>query len=325
MSFAYPVMALLPLLVGALIIMRRKGHAVVLFPSLAAVEALPHSWRAQLRKPVLAILLSLSLLVLAAALSRPQKRTFVEEPELSRNIMLALDVSKSMATEDFKTSRFGDIDRLSGVKEVVARFIQSRVQDRVGVVVFGSRAFLQAPLTRDHSLLLDLVDKLDVGIAGDGTEMGDGLALALKRMTEIDKGAKTVILLTDGVNSSGPAKPLEAARIAAQLGVKVHTIGIGSTRVITQRGFIIGGTQRAEFDEASLKKIADSTGGVYFHAGDTEGLEKVYQQIDQLETTEADDPAHEVVEELYPPLLVGLLILLLLALLLNQTIFMKVP
>jgi Ca-activated chloride channel family protein len=276
---------------------------------------------------VLSFLATGFLAAITVAAARPQHVTISTSPYAARNIVLALDISRSMSTDDFQ-SRSGNISRLEGVKQVVDQFIEARAQDRLGLVVFGSNAYLQSPLTLDHNVLQDLVSRLDVGIAGDGTAMGDGLGLSLKRIQEIEGSSKAVILLTDGVSNAGHVNPLKAAKVAKELGVKVHTIGIGSSSTIStvQRGFF---TQQlmaqAEFDEATLQQIADITGGVYFNANSIEGLEKVYAQIDKLERSENTEPERRVVEELFMPYASAALLLYLLYVALARTVFLKVP
>ena len=327
MSLALPLALVLPFVIGLLYYLNHTGSLAVLFPSTATLTGISPSLRLQLRKPCLYSLASLLVVLLAIGASRPQKVTVLQEDYKSRNIMLAIDLSRSMATADFD-SRAGLIGRIDGVKEVVANFISEREKDRIGLVVFGVSAFVQAPLTRDHNLVEQMVSRLDVGIAGDGTAIGDGLGLAIKRIADVPVGTKAIILLTDGVNNSGQVNPIKAALVAKDLGVKVHTIGIGSNGIVSQGmgGMFFGQVQqRAEFDEAMLKEIANTTGGVYFNASNVEGLKKVYEQIEALEKTDTQEPEHQIVEEYFYYFAILGLISFLAYTLLSQTILMKIP
>jgi Ca-activated chloride channel homolog len=328
MSIAYPLAFLFPLLIAILYLLNRGTTHAVNYPSLSELVKISPSWRIRLRKPVLSLLSALFVVCLALAAARPQKVTTLQEDYKSRNIMLALDVSKSMGTQDFK-SRGGFVQRLEAVKAVLDEFIHARERDRIGLVVFGSSGFLQAPLTRDHNLVRQMIDRLEVGLAGDGTAIGDGLGLSIKRIADIPTGAKAIILLTDGVNNSGQVNPSKASLVAKDLGIKVHTVGIGTNATLASPGFgdLLMGARpmRAEFDEALLKEIANATGGVYFNASDIEGLTKVYEEIDKLEETESEEPERRIVDELFLNFAAGALFAYLAYLVFSQTIFLKTP
>lgn len=241
--------------------------------------------------------------------------------------MLAIDISGSMRSRDFKTL-LGRTSRLQAVKEVLSRFIADRTKDRLGLVVFGTNAFLQSPLTSDHSFLIDMISRLEVGMAGEDTAIGDGIGLSIKRIEDVPGETKAIILLTDGVNRTGQVSPIKAASVARDLGIKIHTVGIGSEDSAagsSQGYFPFFQTQGMEFDEETLKKIAEITGGIYFNASSLERLQEVYQEIDKLETTEQDDPGTEVRDELFAAALFYALPFYLLLLLLSRTILLKVP
>lgn len=327
LTFAYPQAFALPVLIAYFWLLRRPSSEALALPSVDVMEGVRPSLRLRLRKPVLGTLSFLFLALLSLAAARPQRVSIINSPYRARNIMLALDISRSMSTDDFASQR-GTVSRMQGVKSVVSDFIQARGQDRIGLVVFGSSAFLQSPLTLDHKLVSELVDRLDVGLAGDGTAMGDGLGLSLKRIQDIEGSSKAVILLTDGVSNSGHVNPIKAAKVAKDLGVKVHTVGIGSNDTVASvRGGFFSQQllAQAEFDEETLKKIAEITGGVYFNASSIDGLKKVYAQIDQLERTSSDEPERQIVEEYFVQYALAAFACYLAYLLLARTVFLKVP
>ncbi|MBN8548035.1 MAG: VWA domain-containing protein [Deltaproteobacteria bacterium] len=327
LSFAYPWAFLFPVMLSYFLMVRRRPAQAVLTPSASLLEGATPSLRLRLRTPILGILSFLFVIFLSIAAARPQKLTMLNSPYEARNIMLSIDISRSMSTDDFASKR-GNISRMQGVKTVVSQFVTERGEDRIGLVVFGSSAFLQSPLTLDHKLLSEIVDHLEVGLAGDGTAIGDGLGLSLKRIQDLPGESKAVILLTDGVSNSGHVNPIKAAKVAKDLGVKVHTIGIGSADTIgsLQGGFFSGQLRaQAEFDEATLKEIANITGGVYFNAGSIDGLTKVYDQIDRLDRTDAEEPQRQVVEEYFVEYAAAAFVCYLLYLLLARSVFLKVP
>lgn len=330
MTFAFPYALILPAVyLIARLFRRRSAERSVGSPSAAFLRSLPVSTRLKLRKPTLALLEVLTVCSLALAAARPQRVTLIEQSNLARNIMLVIDASNSMSAEDFP-SRFGTTSRMEGVKTVVGEYVRSRLGDRVGLIVFGNTSYLQSPLTSDMSLVEGLVELLQPRMAGDGTAIGDGLGLALKRLREVEASSKAIILITDGVNTAGQVSPLKAAQIAKELGVQVHTIGIGSGQAPIGGQGIAGifagqAAQMADFDETTLKEVARLTGGVYFNATSLEGFKEVYRQIDELSETEQKQPEKPLVEELFAPCALVGLIALLLSLLLNATYFRKVP
>jgi len=243
--------------------------------------------------------------------------------------MLVIDASNSMSGEDFPT-KLGLTSRMEGVKTVVAEYVRSRHGDRVGLVVFGNTSYLQSPLTSDTLLVEKLVEQLQPRMAGDGTAIGDGLGLALKRLRGVEGKSKAIILMTDGVNTAGQVSPLKAAQIAQEFDIQIHTIGIGSGSIALGQGpfgSLLGGRAgpTAEFDESTLKEIARLTGGVYFNASSLEGFQEVYRQIDALAQTEGSQPERPIVHELFTPWAVAGLISLALSLLLQSTIFRRIP
>lgn len=328
MSFEDPWLLLVPALILFLLVADRSRKRAVVVPSGSPYAALPVSIRQRLRTPVLSLLLACSVVGWSVAAARPQRVTMQERVQEGRNIMLAIDVSPSMGARDF-SAVLGSVTRLRAVQEVVGKFVEARKGDRIGLVVFGGEAFLQSPLTPDVRMIQALVERLHVGMAGDGTAIGDGLGVALKRVRALPAESATVILLTDGVSNVGQVNPLKAAKVARDLGIKVHTIGIGSKEAITvmQPGNIFSSfmRQQAEFDEETLKEIARLTGGAYFSASDVEALKGVYEQIDALERTPEADERAVLVEELFVPYAIFGTVSYSLYLLLALSVFMRVP
>ena len=323
MTFAYPIVLLVPIIFLMVRGLRRRKESPVLFPSSSFLKDLKPTLRLKLRGPLLFILHTLFIVLLSVAAARPQKITFMEQSYAARNLMLTLDISGSMKEFDFRLhGRM--VNRLEAVKYVVSQFTKGRLGDRIGLVAFGSHAFLQAPLTLDHDLLVHLVSLLQVGIAGDGTAIGDGLGVSLKRLRDVEAESKAVILLTDGVNNSGQVNPLQAAKVAKDLGIKIHTVGIGTRGTRSPRGIFQFG-QTSEYDEKTLQQIAEISGGVFFNAQDLEGLERVYSEIDKLEQSSEDEPAKRIVDELYWNYAGYSLLALLAYLILANTIFSKIP
>jgi Ca-activated chloride channel family protein len=230
---------------------------------------------------------TLAILMLILALARPQS---VDVPDARSNegidIVLAVDTSGSMRALDFQINGERQ-DRLEVVKDVIGKFIERRVDDRIGMVVFGTQAFTQVPLTLDHQVLHAFLRRTKIGMAGDATAIGDALATATKRVKDIDAKSRVVILLTDGSNTAGAIDPRTAAQAAAAVGVRVYTIGVGSKgkAPMPVEGFFGTSLQYVEvdLDEGLLREIAEVSGGQYFRASDTESLVKIYDTIDQLE------------------------------------------
>ena len=228
-------------------------------------------------------------LLMVVAGMRPQwLGELVEIPVSGRDLMLAVDLSGSMEEKDFvlKGQR---VDRLTATKWVAGDFINRRVGDRIGLVLFGEQAYLQTPLTFDRKTVQTLLYESVIGLAGKSTAIGDAIGIAVKRLREQGENSHVLILLTDGANTAGAVDPVEAAGLAAKEGLKIYTIGIGADEMIVRDFF---GSRRvnpsADLDEDALRTIAEKTGGRYFRARDTEELEKIYQLLDELEPVEKD-------------------------------------
>ena len=220
---------------------------------------------------------------LCIAAARPQAwGDVVQPPQAGRDLMLAVDLSGSMGEEDMQLGG-ALVDRLTAAKAVIADFLERRVGDRVGLLVFGQKAYALTPLTRDlQSVREQLVDSV-VGLAGRETAIGDAIGLAVKRLRTQDSGQRVLVLLTDGVNTAGLLDPLKAAELARDNGVRIHTIAFGGEGDLSVFGFRMPGAGEAEIDEATLQRIATMTGGRSFRARDTESLAGIYAEIDRLE------------------------------------------
>jgi len=321
MTFAYPFLLLFPLVFLLLYIFTRKKSSAIAFPSVSMLNQLPIPLKVKLRKPLLSLLTLIFICLVSLGAARPQKTSTEEAPQDAYDLMLVLDISGSMKERDFR-SGFRYVNRLDAVKEVVSKFIDARKGDRIGLSVFGTQAFLQSPLTSDHRLVLELLSLLQIGIAGEGTAIGDGLGVALKSLEDIPGKSKAIVLLTDGSNNSGQVSPLQAASIAQKFGIKVHTIGIGNRGDNRQLSMF---NQPAEYDEKTLKEISSMTGGVFFNANDIEGLKDVYSEIDKLEMRSKEEPRKIVLQEYFPRLAMGALVSLLTYMTLNATILLKIP
>lgn len=329
MTFAHPIVLVLPLLYVVVRLLGRGRRSSAEFSSSALLDALPPSARLRLREPVLVLLTTLAAVSAGIAAARPQQVSLIEQRLDGRNIMLVIDATRSMAAQDFPTS-FGYGSRMEGVKTVVAEYVRNRTRDRIGLVVFGNTSYLQSPLTTDTSLVEELVQALRPGMAGDGTAIGNGLGLALKRLKDIEGSSKAVILVTDGVNNAGQVSPLKAAQVAKDLGIQIHTIGVGSGKASLGDPLLGGlmglqGGPSADFDEEMLTKIAQLTGGVYFNARSMDGFQDVYRELERLAKTDDEQPAKTVIEELFAPFALSSLALYALALILGSTLFLKVP
>lgn len=229
-------------------------------------------------------LLTVTWIALLSAAARP---TWVGDPiaipSTGRDLLMAVDISGSMQETDMQIGG-NTVDRLTAVKQVIGEFVERRQGDRMGLILFGTRPYLQTPLTFDRKTLNVLLNEARIGFAGDRTAIGDAIGLAVKRLQPRPKSHRVLILLTDGANSAGRVKPLEAADIAAREGIVIHTIGIGAEVKVERSLF---GTRRinpsSDLDETTLTAIAEKTGGQYFRARNPEELEAIYRQLDKLE------------------------------------------
>ncbi len=248
----------------------------------------PKRWRLALA------VLAWALLVLAA--SRPQHLgESVPIPLAGRELMLAVDISGSMKAEDMILGN-RVTDRLTAVKAVAGDFIERRVGDRLGLILFGRNAYVQTPLTHDRATVKTLLYEAAIGLAGKETAIGDAIGLAIKRLREREAGNRVLVLLTDGANTAGAVPPLKAAALAAREGVRIHTIGIGADPA---GGLFARSLRGSDLDESTLKAIATQTGGRYFRARDIRDLRQVYSLLDELEPVQGDAEYFRPVDELY--------------------------
>src|SRR3990167_9985319 len=217
-----------------------------------------------------------------------------------RNIMLVLDLSASMDLDDMALN--GHLaTRLSVVKQAAKQFVSQRAGDLIGLILFGSRAYLQTPLTYDHRNVLMRIDDATVGLAGTTTSIGDALGLAIKRLQEVPPTGRVIILLTDGANNSGVLSPLKAAQLAKLDNMKIYTIGLGSNADPRAMHHLLMGLNPAvDLDESTLKKIAQTTGGRYFHATDPQTLQAIYQTINRMEAVQQEKLTVRPQQAYYP-------------------------
>jgi Ca-activated chloride channel family protein len=295
----------IPAAIGAFWRWRRRPAMLYSSVSLVSGPGSLRRWAAPLPR-LLGVVAVLSAIV---ALARPQlvqRETFVESEGI--DIVLAFDVSGSMETEDFRLGA-QRVSRFQAARAVIQRFVEDRPDDRIALVVFGEEAFTQVPLTLDHDAVLRFLESVRIGMAGKrATAIGDALAVAVKRVVEVEGESKVVILLTDGQNNAGQVSPEQAAQAAASLGVKVYAVGVDGPGERGIFGFL---RSRSELDSKTLEKIAEVTGGQFFRADDSQSLERVYQTIDQLEVTTAEVSEYVDREERFHlPLSVSLLCLL---------------
>lgn len=250
---------------------------------------------------------------LILALMRPEwLEPYTEVHTEGYDLMLAVDTSRSMEALDF-TVNGKQVTRMAVVKGVIERFVDAREGDRIGIVVFGSQAFVLSPLTLDVGAVHSLVGSIVARMAGDGTAIGDAIGLGVKKLRERPQGSRVMILLTDGENTEGSLPPRLAAQLAAHEGIRIYTIGVGSKGLvpIVEDGRMT--EQKMEIDEDLLTDIAKMTGGAYFRATDTNALQKIYDRIDKLEKTQAESRSVMIPSPLYRwPLGVALFTLLIL-------------
>jgi Ca-activated chloride channel family protein len=328
--FASPLFLLL-LLATALILflkLRGKNSSHIKVSSLKGLENTSYSFMVTLSKLVPILKIS-GLIFLILALARPQfgdKKISVTTEGV--NIILALDLSESMRALDFKKDN-KIVTRLEAVKGVVLDFIMQREGDRIGMVVFGSNAFTQLPLTRDYNTIAFILERLKIGAAGPNTAIGDAIGISLKRLEDIKSESNIIILLTDGKSNSGELSWQDAAKIAANREVKIYTIGVGTKG---KAPFLVSDMfgqryvyHEVDVDLKALETIAKQTNASFFQAKDLKSLGKIYEMINNLEKTKVDIEKWVEYKELYPWFLVPGLILFLFYILLSNTRFLKVP
>ncbi|MFH0791342.1 MAG: VWA domain-containing protein [Candidatus Omnitrophota bacterium] len=272
------------------------------------------------------------LVFVSFALGLARFRIPVEESKIQTegiDIILALDTSTSMLAEDF-TLHGKRTNRLDAVKDVVENFIQGRKNDRIGIVAFAARAYTVSPLTLDYGWLLENLKRVKTGMIEDGTAIGSGLSVALKRIEDTKAKSKIIILLTDGINNAGKISPSLAAEAAKALGVKVYTIGAGTKGMAPYPmkdffGNTVYQAVKIDIDEDSLINIASKTEAKYFRATDTRSLKEIYSAIDRMEKTPIEEKGYMEYRELFTIFVIIAMALLFIEVLLRNTILRRIP
>lgn len=300
-----------------------KKSAALIFSSVKPLKDLPGNHQSLLVW-LTPILYSISLALLITAMARPQlQNTTVEQYAEGIDIMISIDISSSMLAEDIKPNR------LIAAKEVAGDFISQRETDRIGINVFARESFTVVPPTLDHNLVQGLLETVDLGMVRDGTAIGMGIATSINRLRDSDAESRVIILLTDGMNNAGEIDPVTAGEMAATLGIRVYTMGIGTrgTAPYPVDDPVFGRRYQnvqVNIDEDMLRQIARQTGGQYWRATDLDELIAVYQEIDELEKSEIEEIIYIDTEDRYPLyLMVGLVFLL--TGFLNERFFTRSP
>lgn len=325
-AFANPGWLLLLLLIPvAWVWSRRRKRVALVLPALATAGEIPRTWRQRLRAAP-EVLRGLAFALAVISLARPQELAAGRPLTTSGvDIVMALDASGSMKAEDFQPR-----NRLEVAKSSAADFVQGRPNDRIGLVAFAGQAVTQAPLTLDHTALATAIDRISIGALSEGTAIGTALATSVNRLRVSDARSKVVILLTDGVNNAGEIDPMTAAETARALGVRVYTIGVGTTG---EAPYLLEDPRFGRryvrvvvrIDEEILDRISKRTGGRYFRATDPQALSDVYSAIDQLERSPLTGRRPVVRLDRYFWFLLPALGLVLLEGLARGTLFRRLP
>lgn len=318
------LLLLLVPLVAYYVFRSRQGGATLQVSSTQGLRKIARTPKYYLRHLPF-VLRCLTVVLLVVALARPQTSQSNETSTTEGiDIMISFDISVSMLARDFKPNR------ITAAKEITRDFIQGRTNDRVGLAVFAGESYTQSPLTTDKTTLLNLLYKQEVSAVDNGTAIGNGLATAVNRLKESPAKSKVIILLTDGVNNTGQIAPLTAAEIAQVFGIKVYTIGVGTTGrapypARDRFGRLTFTEQEVNIDDEALTQIAEMTGGKYYRATDNEKLKAIYGEIDQLERTEIETDSYTRWFERFMPFALAALALLLIELLLRYFYLRRIP
>lgn len=333
-QFAYPwvlwFLLVIPVLVGFYIWKRTALSSEVVLPSPFTLQNAPATSYKTVLHHVFFGVRMIVIALLIAVIARPQSSvSWKNVTKEGIDIVIALDISSSMLSHDFSPSRVG------AAKKVAASFIDSRPDDKIGLVIFSREALTESPLTTDHAVIKNLfsdirIDRPSMRPIDDGTAIGDGLAMAVNRLNGDNNKSKVVILLTDGVNNTGSIAPLTAAEIAKVFGVRVYTIGVGTVGKAYGPAGIIGDQYTydyvpVEIDENLLNQIASTTGGKYFRATDNESLKKIYSEIDRMEKSKFQVMSFTERPEEFLPLAEIAALLLLLELIFRNTLLRTIP
>ncbi len=312
---------LIPALIGWYVMKNNNSRASIRVSSIGAKNL--ESWKAVLRHlPFILRLLCISAIIIALAKPQTQNQDQHAEGE-GIDIILCVDVSGSMTAQDFTPNR------LEAAKNVAINFVNQRLTDRIGVVIFSGESFTQCPLTTDHSVLIQAIQSIHNGLLEDGTAIGSGLSTSVDRLRTSKSKTKVVLLLTDGENNGGLIDPKTAKEIAKAFGIRVYTIGMGSEGyapqpVSTALGVVIQ-NEKVSIDEKLLTEIATETGGKYFRARDNEGLAYIYRSIDALEKSRIELVKTVHYQDKFFPFVLAAVFFLLLEIIFNYTLFRKFP
>ena len=316
------LLSMIPLVVGWHAFTRKKSQAVLKISSLEGLQS-KSSFLSRLQ-PLLFVLRILSLVLIVMALARPQTMDVSTRTKTNKgiDIVMAIDISSSMLAQDLKPNR------LTALKRVAASFVDDRVSDRIGLVIYAGESYTKTPITSDRAIVKNALSKIQFeGLIDDGTAIGMGLATAVNRLKDSRAKSKVIILLTDGVNNSGFIDPKIASELAVEYEIKTYTIGLGSNGTarapvgILPNGKFQYGLTKVEIDEELLKNIAINTGGLYFRATNNKKLEEIYNEINKLEKTEIEEFKYYNYEEKFRPLILLALTLLIIEWLMRNTIF----
>ena len=330
-SFAHPWLLLLLLVVPVLAWLKgRAGRPqAFLYSSVGLVKNIIGITRHSVGR-ILLRMRWLALILLLIAFARPRLGEGQTKVHASGvDIVVALDLSGSMAAEDFEL-KGEPVNRLVIAKDVLEKFVRKRANDRIGLVAFAGRAYIATPLTLDHDFLISNLERLNLGTLEDGTAIGSAIAAAVNRLRDIEAKSKIIVLMTDGQSNAGKVPPVTAAEAAQTLGMRIYTIGVGTRGiarmpyqdVFGRKGYV---DQKVDIDEETLTKVAEMTGGKYFRAENTAGLRRIYDEIDQLEKTEIEIEKYQRYRELFPYFVVAGLVILLLEIILGNTVWRRLP
>ena len=306
------LLLLLPLMLLWYWYWNKKSQANVTFSTTIAFKK-TKSWSDALYH-LLFVLRMVAIALIVVALARPQTHSENAKTKITDgiDIVMAIDVSASMLSQDLKPNRF------EALKKVASQFVKDRPNDRIGLVIYAGESYTKTPVTTDKSIILNALSEITYGQIEDGTAIGMGLATAVNRLKESKAKSRVIILLTDGVNNTGFIDPQTAAELAAEYGIKVYTVGIGtngmalSPYALNADGSIIYRMQQVDIDEPLMKKIAQVTKGRYFRATNNQKLQQIYDEINQMETTKIEEFKYTEVDEKFRwwVLVAGFLLLL---------------
>lgn len=316
------LLGIIPILIAWFFLKRKSDAAVLSVPSVKGFKA--NTSLVSKIKPVLYILRILAIAAIIIALARPRNVSVSKRTKSNKgiDIVMAIDVSASMLARDLRPNR------LEALKKVAINFTNKRPNDRIGIVVYAGESFTKTPITSDKKIVRRSISELQWGQLEGGTAIGMGLGSGVNRLKDSEAKSKVIILLTDGVNNAGNIDPRTATELAKELEIKVYTIGIGTNGMADfpwskdpRTGQLNFRKQQVQIDEDLLKEIAEATNGKYFRATDNDKLIEIYDEIDKLEKTKIEEFKYYNYQELFRPLVILALSLLLLEFILRNTLF----